>query len=134
MDATVHGPTPAPLHTTAYICTDPAIDQLQTPFGVHTGKSCPPLQVSRTATGWAFSETCKTGPIVASTKGRAEGSLDSHYQVNLVTTLTPPPVPQAAKTDIHLNATWLGPCPAGTKPGDIRVTTRTNIAPPNAGH
>jgi hypothetical protein len=44
MDMTVKGPSLSAARRTLHICTNARIDQLQTPFGVHTGR-CPPLLV-----------------------------------------------------------------------------------------
>jgi hypothetical protein len=129
MNMSVKGPAPSPARQTLHICTDPQIDQLQTPFGVHTGR-CPPLQVTRTPQGWDFSGACRVAGANASTTGRAAGDLASRYHVDLVTTVDPPPVPQAARTEISIDAAWLGQCPAGKKPGDVDMTMQTSVAPP----
>jgi Protein of unknown function (DUF3617) len=129
MKIDVQGPTPTPIRQTMRICTDPAVDKAQSPFGVHAGSTCPPLDVAKTPTGWELHESCALAGMTISTSGHATGDLDSHYDVALVTHLAPAPTPQAAETHIAIDATWLGPCPAGKKPGDVEMTLRTNVAP-----
>lgn len=129
LNLTIEGPTPQPVRQTVHMCTDAAVDAVQTPFGVHTGKSCPPLKVSRTPEGWTFAETCVLGQTTVSADGRAHGDFSSSYHVDLITRMTPPPVPQAAEVRMAIEAKWLGECPADKRPGDIETTTQTNVAP-----
>lgn len=129
LNMTLQGPTPQPVHQTARLCTDAAVDQVQTPVGIHTGRNCPAIQVSRTPDGWTFAETCVLGQTTISTQGRASGDFSSRYHVELTTRLTPPPVPQAAEIRTAIDAKWLGACPADKKPGDLEMTSETNVAP-----
>ena len=75
LNVTLEGPTPAPVHQTVRLCTDAAVDQVQTPVGIHTGRSCPPIRVSRTPDGWAFEATCVMGQMTISTAGAGERRL-----------------------------------------------------------
>lgn len=129
MNVTVAGPTPQPIHQTVHICTDAAVDQVQTPVGIHTGKQCPPVQAARTPDGWTFQATCVLGRTTISTQGRASGDFGSRYHVDLTTRLNPPPMPQVAEVRSAIDATWLGACPAGKKPGDMDTSVQTNVAP-----
>lgn len=124
---TVAGATAKLAHPTMRLCTDPAIDAVQPPFGVHVGQACPPVQITRTATGWDIHAACTTGGAAISAEGHASGDLNSRYSVELVTRMNPAPAPEAAETHVHMDATWLGPCPAGKKPGDLDMTM--NVAP-----
>lgn len=129
MDLNIQGPTPSPIRQKMRICTDAEIDRVQTPFGIHTGASCPPVAISKTADGWAFQENCALKGMTLSTSGRASGDFDSHYHVDLVTHITPAPAPQAAETRIAIDATRLGQCPDSKKPGDVEMSMQTSIAP-----
>jgi hypothetical protein len=129
LNLTVEGPMPQPIHQTVHICTDAAVDQVQTPVGIHTGKSCPPVQVSRTPDGWTFEATCVLGQMTVATQGRARGDFSDRYHVDLMTRMTPPPVPQAAEVRTTIDAKWLGACPVDKKPGDMEMNTETNVAP-----
>jgi hypothetical protein len=126
LSLTTRGPTPAPIRQTARLCTDAAVDQVQTPLGIRTGRSCPPIQVSRAAEGWSFQASCVTGQTTISTEGRANGDFNSRYHVELTTRLDPPPVPQAAEIHTAIDAKWLGACPAGKTPGDVEVAAEAD--------
>ncbi|MGH6958277.1 MAG: DUF3617 domain-containing protein, partial [Caulobacteraceae bacterium] len=120
----ITGPTPNPIHQTAHLCTDPAVDAQETPFGINRGGDrCPAPKVVKTAAGWSFTSACKLGSMTVSTEGAARGDLNSHYTVDLTTHIAPPPRPQLATSHVAIDATWLGTCPAGKKPGDIVSTT-----------
>ena len=104
---TVTGPTPRPVHQTARLCTDAAVDQVQTPFVIHAGGGCSPVQVSRTPDGWTFEGTCVIANMTVATQGRASGDFSSRYHVDLTTRLTPPPAPEAAEVRTAIDAKWL---------------------------
>jgi hypothetical protein len=130
LSLTVQGPAPQPIHTTARICTDAAVDQVQTPVGINTGKVCPAVQIARAPDGWTFEHTCAVGHTSISTQGRASGDFSASYHVDLTTRISPAPTPQTAEIRTAIDAKWLGACPADKKPGDVEVTTETNAAAP----
>jgi hypothetical protein len=132
MQVTTSGALPSPAHQVVHICTDPSIDHLQSPFGIHGGGACPPPQVERTSAGWSIASSCVVGGMTVATSGYAAGDLNSRYHVDLVTRMTPPPKPQMDELHIGIDARWLGPCPKGKKPGDVDVAMSTNIAPQGA--
>jgi hypothetical protein len=127
MKMTISGPTPEPVHQTMQLCTDPAVDKVENPFGIHAGKHCPPVTVTRSGPDWNFTGACTLGAMQISTAGHASGDFGSHYTVDITTRINPPPAPQAGETKISMNAAWLGDCPTGTKPGDLNITTKTNV-------
>lgn len=129
MKVTVAGPTAQPVHQIVHICTDAAVDRVQTPFGIHAGKECPPVQAKQTASGWDFSESCVLGKMHILTQGHANGDFASKYQAHVITRISPPPTPRAAKVETSIIATWLGACPAGKKPGEIEMRMDTNVLP-----
>ena len=129
LNLTIEGPTPQPVHTTVRICTDAEVDRVQTPVGIHTGASCPPIQMSHTPQGWTFAEACVLGQTRIATDGRASGDFSARYHVELKTRISPPPTPQAAEVRTVIEAKWLGACPADKKPGDVEMNMQTNVAP-----
>ncbi|MBN9556371.1 MAG: hypothetical protein J0I26_02445, partial [Alphaproteobacteria bacterium] len=82
---------------------------------------------TKTGPNWNFTGACTLGAIQISTEGHASGDFDSHYTVDMTTRINPPPTPQAGETKISMDAARLGACPGGTKPGDLNITTRTNV-------
>jgi hypothetical protein len=62
--------------------------------------------------------------MTIATSGTARGDLSSSYHMESVTRMTPAPAPQLAETHMTIDAKWLGPCPAGKKPGDVVIGRR----------
>jgi hypothetical protein len=129
MSLNVEGPTPSPAHQLIRMCTDKSIDRVQSPFGVHSGSSCPPPQTTPNGHGWDIVSECKVGAMTVTTTGHASGDLNSAYHVDLVTRMSPPPTPQMSEIRLAVDARWLGACPSGKKPGDVEVTMNLNVAP-----
>jgi len=114
-----------------HLCTDPAIDKVQSPLGVNmNGGGCAP-KVTRTATGWTVAGVCDTGQMKITADAVATGDFNERYHVDIVTHMDPPPAPTAAEVKIAMDARWVGECPAGKKPGD--VVMEANVAPKPAG-
>jgi hypothetical protein len=133
MQMTLAGPTPAPSHQTVHICTDPAVEKVQSPFGIRKGDKCPPPQVTRTPAGWSLAASCAMGGMTVNTTGSVTGDFNSRYHVDLVTRMTPPPQPQLGEVRTSIDARWLGPCPAGKKAGDVDLAMSMNVAPDGQG-
>lgn len=124
----ISGPTPEPIRQTMHICTDAAVDKVQSPLGVNMGgSSCPAVKVGRTAGGWTISGSCDTGTMKVSADAVATGDFNDRYHVDAEVKMDPPPAPQAADVKVAMDARWVGECPAGKKPGDIEM--ETNVAP-----
>jgi len=124
----VAGAAPRPQQLTMRLCTDPEIEKVQPAFGVHMGKACPPMQITPTAVGWDIHAACQDHGTSVAADGHASGDLSSHYVVDVDSRIVPPPAPGVTDMKIHMDATWIGPCPAGKRPGDLETTT--NVAPP----
>jgi hypothetical protein len=129
LQVTIQGATATPAKQVMKLCTDPAIDRVQSPFGINQSARCPPIQATRTAAGWDVASTCPVAGMTVSTQGHATGDFESRYHVDLITRTTPPITPQTAEIKIGMDATWLGPCPADKKPGDVEMTMNLNVAP-----
>jgi hypothetical protein len=52
------------------------------------------------------------------TAGVITGDLGTSYRLDLVSKMTPPPVPGMADSRVRIDGRWLGACPAGRKAGD----------------
>jgi hypothetical protein len=111
-----------PVRQTVHLCTNPAVDKVQTPVGVRVEKRCQPLQVSRTSGGWSFTQTCVMGRRTTTSQGQVRGDFNSRYHVDMTMRMTPAPIPQAAEVRTTMDAKWLGACPAGKKPGDVETS------------
>ncbi|MGH6986192.1 MAG: DUF3617 domain-containing protein [Caulobacteraceae bacterium] len=120
MAMTISGSPQGPLHPTTYVCVGPG-DRLGSPVGVHEPPNCPRKGAERISAGWRFQSECKVGPMTISTEGTVTGNLNSGYSVEVTTRMSPPPTPQMSEINTHIDAKWLGACPAGKKPGDIQM-------------
>lgn len=114
-------------------CVDAATDWALGPLVYPIGNRCSPLQVNRAGADlgveWTCNDTSET-----TTRGVVSGSFDSAYTVAMKSRvkndsngrvlLTPSgPVYESGPFDEEqksaLEATWLGPCEAGQRPGDV---------------
>ena len=119
---------PRPMRQTVHLCTDPSIDRVQTPFGVHTGPGCPPNRVSRAGNGWDIAASCQVGAMAMTTQGHLTGDLASAYHVDLDVRMQPPPTPRMGDVHVAMDAHREGACPAGKKPGDLDLNMSMSVA------
>lgn len=110
---------------TMKLCLDVATAEKISAFGQQTSQDvCSEQQMTkRLDGGWDFASTCDMGPqgkIVS--KGTATGDFTSKYQVKATSTTTGATMAQANGThEMTMTAEWVGPCPAGMKPGDLEL-------------
>ncbi len=71
--------------------------------------------------GIGFSTVCHIGKRTVTTSGLATGDFKSAYSVDLTTRMDPPPPGLPAQMSTAIRAKWVGPCPAGTKPGQVSM-------------
>ncbi len=114
---------PMAMTTRMNMCTDAATEARNNAFannqGPPGGADCTQGPVGRTAAGWTFSSTCRMAGMTTTTSGVATGDFNANYRVEATTRMTPAPMPQMAESKTVLTARWLGPCPAGRRPGDV---------------
>jgi hypothetical protein len=107
-----------PVHHTTHICTDAAVDKVQSPFDVNTTASTCQRKIVRTATGWTVAGACYPGQRTITGDAVATGDLNDRYHVDIVWRMDPPTAPGSEEVKIGIDARWAGQCPAGKKPGD----------------
>lgn len=107
------------------ICLDEAAEQKLSAFGEQATRGmCEKNEVSRRPDGtYAFTSVCDMGQGgKTTTTGVASGDFDVRYKVEAESTTTAASAPQMnGAHKMTLEAEWLGPCPAGFKPGDIEL-------------
>ena len=109
----------------AKLCLDAATDKKLAWWaqqGVRGG--CPKNEVIQNPDGsWSFSSVCEMeGGIKTTTEGQAVGDFQSAYQVKAESTTVGAPIPEMNATrTVTIDATWIGECPPGMKPGDIEA-------------
>jgi hypothetical protein len=106
----------------AEMCVDAAT---ASDFNVQRGsgsKDCANSKISPTGDGWAFQSVCKMQGMTMTTKGKVSGDMSSDYAMEAATHMDPAPQGMSADTQTRVHAKWLGPCPAGMKPGSVRMS------------
>jgi len=110
---------------TMKLCIDADTDAKMTVWGQGVSKEmCARNVVTVVPGGYAFESECDMGEMGrTSGKGTVTGDFNSAYTVKTTSTTTGSSMPQANKTsEMTLTARWEGPCPAGMKGGDAKMT------------
>jgi len=84
-------------------------------------KDCDPVQYQAASGGFGFTTVCRSGRRTVTTSGTATGDFKSSYAVDLTTRMEPPPPGLPGQMSTAIRAKWEGPCPAGTKPGQVSM-------------
>jgi hypothetical protein len=104
-------------------CVDAATDKLMNEkFG--GGKDvCPKQDIRKSGSTIIAESSCKIGAVSTTTRAVYEGDFDSAYTVKVSTTQEGGPQrPQLpARTNMTIQAKWMGPCKPGQKPGDVEA-------------
>ncbi len=110
---------------TTRMCLDEAVDAKMKWWGGKTGKSeCTEQKITpHPGGGWDFHAVCPMGESgTVTSDGSATGDFGSHYTVNVTSTATGSPMPQANGVHkIAIDAVWKGPCPADMRAGDMEL-------------
>ena len=107
------------------ICLDAATDARMSLWGAQAtkdlcgGNTMTPLPGG----GWSFSSTCDMGTGgKTTTSGTATGDFNVKYLVQAKSVTEGAAAPQMnGPHTVNIEAAWQGPCPAGTKPGDMTL-------------
>jgi hypothetical protein len=115
----------AQMTQTTKLCLDTASDKQMAWWGSQAAKStCEEQSITPHAGGgWDFRSVCRSPAGGTTTSaGTATGDFSSHYRVDVTSTTTGGPMPQAnGEHKIAIEASWQGPCPADMKPGDMEM-------------
>ncbi len=85
------------------------------------GKDCEPMTYKAAAGGYGFTAVCRIGRRTVTTTGLASGDFKSDYSVDLTTSMDPAPSGMPAQLHSQIRAKWEGPCPPGSKPGQVSM-------------
>ena len=114
----------AEMRQSTKLCLDEATDKQMAWWGSQAAKStCSEQKISGHGGGWDFHSVCAIpGGGTTTSDGTATGDFNSHYKVDVTSTTTGGPMPQANGVHkVSIEATWQGPCPADMKPGDMSL-------------
>ena len=104
---------------TTQLCLDAATDKALMAKGMAMSPTCA-MQQSRDSNGnMVFDATCDLGGRKTKTHGVISGDFQSHYSLDIVSDSEGgnPALPK--HTELTQEATWIGACTAGMKPGDM---------------
>ncbi len=118
-DQTMTMPGGAGRTMTMKYCTDTATEKRFSALSATMrGQTCSKTEIHRTPAGVAFESVCTSDGATRTTSGLATGDFQSHFHVDVVAHSTAAG-PRGGESHITEDGTWLGPCPAGMKPGDM---------------
>ena len=105
-------------------CVDAATDKLMnSAYGGSAQAACSKQEISHSGATMIIDSVCKFGDATTTSHAVINGSFDSAYTVEVTSTREGghplPGVAPGAATHMKIAATWLGPCAAGMKPGDM---------------
>jgi hypothetical protein len=103
------------------MCLDEATENSAFTSGARGAKDCDAPQFAPTPGGLAFTATCHAGGRTIITKGVATGDFQSSYALDLATRIDPAPAGVPAEMHARMQATWVGPCRPGQKPGQASM-------------
>jgi hypothetical protein len=106
-------------------CIDAATDQMmQSSAGPFAPAACPRRDVQTSENSITIDSTCTVGAKTATAHAVVSGSFDSAYTMTVTSQSEELP---GGKMIMTMVATWLGPCAADQKPGDIVLSNGMKI-------
>ena len=106
--------------TVLQFCTSPDVEKRVTAFsGPMNQKSCSKFDMHRTPGGMVFESVCNRGGITVSSTGTMSGDFQTHYHLDVASHMSPAAPGRPGDSHVSMDGKWLGPCPAGRKPGDM---------------
>jgi hypothetical protein len=92
-------------------------------FGGSAQEACSKQEVTQSAGTIIVDSVCKFSDTTTTTHAVVTGSFDSAYTVNVTSTREggrpSPGASPGGATHMTIQATWLGSCAAGQRPGDV---------------
>lgn len=107
---------------TAQMCIDATTDKDMGWHGPRSqSKNCAKNEFHPVLGGVTFDSVCKMGSRTVTSHGVVKGDFDKAYDVDVTTRFDPPQAGVGGDMKTAMKARWLGPCPAGMKPGQVNV-------------
>ncbi|HMN65048.1 MAG TPA: hypothetical protein PKB08_08640 [Burkholderiaceae bacterium] len=105
------------------ICVGEGTDTAQNHLDRSVGSrgSCTLGAFRRAGQAWLAESTCREGRTVVTSRSIATGDFDASYRIDTLVSYDPPLGGVRREDKDALEATWLGPCAQGQKPGDMVV-------------
>lgn len=100
-------------------CIDAVTDKKMQEMGQGMmGGKCSKNEVKKTGSGYSINSTCTFGGSTMVSKADFKGDFTLSYEGTITAKFDPPFLGQSGSTTT-MKAKFMGPCPAGKKPGDI---------------
>jgi len=115
-----------PMPTGMKQCADEATDAKMMQLSQQEAAQCKVSDFIKTAEGYEFSSECQLGATKVVSKGTFSGDFDAEYRGEILTTMTPPLFGRG-ESKSTITAKWVGPCPAGMKPGQMKTDNGETI-------
>jgi hypothetical protein len=112
-------------------CTDADTDKLMmSDFGNTAAQACSKRDIQIAGATITIDSVCSFGGMTTTSHAVITGSFNSAYTVKVTSKreggpALPPGLAPDGETRMSLQGTWLGPCAAGQRPGDIIMDGRT---------
>ena len=105
------------------ICVGEGTDTAQNHLDRSVGSrgSCTLGAFRRAGKAWLAESTCREGRTVVTSRSIATGDFEASYRIDTLVSYDPPLGGVRREDKDALEATWLGPCAQGQKPGDMVV-------------
>jgi hypothetical protein len=112
-------------------CMDLATEAALTNFGREAGKACSGAQIHMSGNTGTIDATCKFGSMTSVSHTVITFYGDTAYRSEIHSRVQPPPKFGNAEHTTISESKWVGPCPAGMKPGDLVMNNgvHTHIGP-----
>jgi hypothetical protein len=104
-------------------CIDAATDKTMNEKFSGAQGMCSKQELRKSGNTIVAEASCKSGDMATTTQSVFDGDFDSAYTVKIATTIEGGAARPSlsGKTNMTIEAKWLGPCKAGQKPGDIEM-------------
>lgn len=110
------------INMTGELCLDASNEESAFSSSGHGfSKDCDPVQYQPVSGGFGFTTVCHTGKRTLTTSGTASGDFRTTYSVDLTTRMDPAPSGLPSQMTTTIRAKWEGPCPPGSKPGQMSM-------------
>jgi hypothetical protein len=105
-------------------CIDQATDKLMNNNYGGQG-NCSKRDISKSGDTMVVDSVCQFGGATTTSRAVITGTFDSAYTIEVTSTRSGGPsipgMPAGGTSHMKIAAKWLGPCPAGERPGDIMM-------------
>jgi hypothetical protein len=110
-------------------CTDADTDKLMHDFGGTAAQTCSKRDIQIAGATITIDSVCTFGSMTSTSHAVITGSFNSSYAVTITSKqeggpALPPGLAPGGETRMSLQATWIGPCAAGQRPGDMIIDGR----------